>query len=164
MRRLAQRVLRALDGRGVEVLDDAQGCGEDARLHDLQLDGRGLVVCWQALGEALGVDLGEGEGELAADGDPFAGFEVVVLEEEEQGGGVQERGVLAEELGFAEFSGFEGGGLGGWMAGFELGDGGRWDEGGGGYRSCGGRILAWEEGGCDALGAEDGADHLRGWL
>lgn len=41
-------------------------------------------------------------GELAADGHPFGGLKVVVLEEEHQRGGAEEGGVLAMELGLAE--------------------------------------------------------------
>jgi hypothetical protein len=109
----------------------------------------------QALGGALGVDFGEGGGELAADGDPFAGLEVVVLEEEGEGGGVQQRGVLAQQLGFAELRRLEGLGLGGRLLGFQLRDGGELGDG------C---IVSREEGRCGALGAQDGGDHLRGWL
>ena len=35
----------------------------------------------------VGVDFLKGRVQLPADGEPFGGFEVVVLEEEEQGGG-----------------------------------------------------------------------------
>lgn len=50
-----------------------------------------------------------------------------MLEEEEEWGGVQEGGVLAQELGFAELRRFEGDGLGGWVTGFELCEGGKRD-------------------------------------
>lgn len=59
----------------------------------------------------------EGGVEFAADGHPFRGFEVVVLEEEEEGRGAEERGVLAVELGFAVFGRLVGGRLGWWKAG-----------------------------------------------
>lgn len=41
-----------------------------------------------------------------------------MLEEDEEGGGAEERGVLAQELGFAELCGLEGEGLGGWETRF----------------------------------------------
>lgn len=65
----------------VEVGGDEEGGFEDADLDGLELDGGGVV------GGEVVVDFFEGEGQLAADGHPFFGAEVVVLEEEEQGRG-----------------------------------------------------------------------------
>ena len=81
------------------------------------------------------VDGEEGGVEFAADGHPFCGFEVVVLEEEEEGRGAEEGGVLAVELGFAVFGGLVGGRLGWWEAG-DWRDGGGYLVDWGGRRDC----------------------------
>ena len=64
-------------------------------------------------------------GELSPYADPFAGFEVVVLEEEHERVGAQEGGVLAEELGLAELGALEGWWLFSWVEGDWGGDGDR---------------------------------------
>lgn len=88
--------------------DDFKGGAEDAGLDDLDLDGvglreNGLVGAGGLLD--LGVGLPQRVGELAADGHPFVGFEVVVLEEEDERRGAEEGGVLPVELGLAELGG-----------------------------------------------------------
>lgn len=108
------------------MVDDEHGGFENAGGDDLQLDavgeGRGgakLVL--------LGVGFAHGVHELAPDGHPFRGFEVVVLEEDEERGGAQERGVLSVELRFALF----GPSVGGWLVVWVADDGGsegRWVE------------------------------------
>ena len=66
-------------GLGVEELDNLQGHAEHPRPQHLQLDvGRDVY----AGGPARRVDRREGSPELAADGAPFSGREVVVLIEE----------------------------------------------------------------------------------
>ncbi len=48
------------------------------------------------------VDSLEGKVEFAADGAPFVGVEVVVLEEEDERTALDDGGILAEKLGFSE--------------------------------------------------------------
>lgn len=64
-----------------EVLDDADGRLEDARLHDLDPDIGRQRREGPSLGRQLLVDLAHGDGELPTDGDPLDGLEVVVLEQ-----------------------------------------------------------------------------------
>ena len=65
----------------VEMFCDGEGGLEDPCLDGLQADVRGVV------GGGGFVGFFQGDGEFAADGHPFCGFEVRVLEEEEEGGG-----------------------------------------------------------------------------
>ena len=76
--------MRGGSGIRVPVFDHAESGGEDPGLNDLELGalGEGRVG-----GFVLGVESVEGAVEFAADGHPFGGFEVVVLEEEHQRGG-----------------------------------------------------------------------------
>ena len=94
------------------VFHNAKGGAEDAGFYDLELGvgGDGAFSCFFCssfdfgLGWGIGfVDLLEGLRELAAEAHPFRGFEVGVLEEDHHGCGAKEGGVLAVELGFAEF-------------------------------------------------------------
>lgn len=66
----------------------------------------------------VGVVGAKSGGEFAADGHPFVGLEVVVLEEEHERGGAEEGGVLAMELGLAELGRTVGWRLGGRIAGY----------------------------------------------
>lgn len=101
------------DVLGLPELDDLQGRGKDAGLDNLRLCSVGELGIGQA---QLGVELPEGGIEFTADAGPFGGAQVVVLEEEDEGRGAQEGGVLAVQLGLAELWGFVRGWLGGWEA------------------------------------------------
>ena len=73
---------------------------------------------WGEVGVEAVVDFDEGVVQFASYRHPFCGFEVVVLEEEHQGGGEQEGGVLAVELRFTIF----GWSVRGWLGWWETGD------------------------------------------
>lgn len=116
----------------VVVFGDEEGGLEDADLDRFELD-RGR----QGGGE-LGVDFSERGFQLPPHGHPFRGFEVVVLEEEEQGCREQQRRVLPVELRLAELGGLVGGRLGSRVAGDGRGRGGHLGEGCGGGDGIGG--------------------------
>lgn len=84
------------------VFGDAEGGFEDVGLDDLELDcgayGAGASAAVMVGGEDGSVQLLHGDREFATDGGPFGGFEVVVLEEEDERVGLEERDVGAQEL------------------------------------------------------------------
>lgn len=120
----------------VVVCGNQQGRLEDADLDRLDFDG------WGEVRGEVAVHLFKGELQLPANGHPFRGSEVAVLEEEEQGRGTQQGGVLPVELRFAELGRFVRGRLGTRVAG-DWGRGGgqlgEWSRGGGG--GGGGKVL-----------------------
>lgn len=116
------------------VFGNQQGRLEDPGLDRLDFDSRREVR-----GE-VAVHLLKGEMQLPAYGHPFRGSEVVVLEEEEQGRGTQQGGVLPVELRFAELGRFVRGRLGPRVAG-------DWGRGGG-------QLGGWSRGGYGGGGGE----------
>ena len=99
-------------------LGDAEGGGEDAGLDDVEACGGCCVdfvgwEWWRGCDGGGGGGFAEGDGEFAPDGYPLVGFEVVVLEEEHEGCGAEEGGVLPVKLGLAQFGRF----IRGWLCG-----------------------------------------------
>lgn len=103
-------------GARVVELEHLECLAKHGSAHDLQLDvgrdvdGRRGGCVGRRGGRWHG---SEGELEFAAQGGPFDGAEVVLLEDEHERGGAQERRVGAEELGFARLDGAGAGGFGG---------------------------------------------------
>ena len=81
----------------VVVFSDEEGRFENTDLEGLDFDS-GCEIC----GEVV-VDFFQGRVQFPAYGHPFGGFEIVVLEEEEEGRGAEQGGVLPVELRFAKF-------------------------------------------------------------
>lgn len=95
---------RRLHGEGVEEFDDLERDVKDASPNHLELDvGCDLFCAGRAWGGGCwSCDFGEGETEFSSDSGPFLGCEIVVLEEEDDGGRAEEGGVGSEELGFPD--------------------------------------------------------------
>lgn len=89
-------------------LHHTQGCGEDAGLKDLQLDAVREVFCRQARRNSRLVNLLQSLRKLPSYANPLVRLEIVVLEEKCEGRRAQERGILSEELGFAQLRGLVG--------------------------------------------------------
>lgn len=66
----------------IPVFDDPEGGGEDAGLDYLEFYRVGGDVLVVVVFRGISIVSLQGVGELAADGHPFGGFEVIVLKEE----------------------------------------------------------------------------------
>lgn len=100
------------------ILHYPQRGGQYASLDDLDLDPVCKILVWlPCLAGVRFVDFPKGLCEFAADAHPFAGIEVVMLEEEDEGAGAEERGILPQKLGFAKLGRLVGGWLGSGVAG-----------------------------------------------
>src|SRR5208282_6686004 len=82
-----------------------QSCGEDARLDDLDLDSRREVLIRFSCSRFRLVYFMQCLCQFPPYAYPFAGFEVVVLEEEHERVRTQEGGILPEELRLTELCG-----------------------------------------------------------
>lgn len=92
-------------------LHHTQCCGENAGLDDLQLNAVREFLCRQARRNPRLIDLLQRFRELSPYANPLIGLEIVVLEEKCERCRTEERGILSEELGFAQLR---------WLVGWRL--------------------------------------------
>lgn len=93
-------------GCGIKIVRYKEGRAEDGGADDRELDGISLVCRRDEGGRLLLVDFAESESKFATDRHPFCGFEVGVLEDEDEGRGAEEGSILPVELRFAVFGRF----------------------------------------------------------